>query len=227
MNPQHALVREHIRAGGRACALEAGVNGQMITLYDQRQPHPAGVDAPDPGDARRPRAAQRAERDVRRGDGVLARHQARRDPPGPAHLRHHVLPGAGPHERVQRASVQGAVRLRPQRARGRRDGRPRAAARRDAGDASSCSPARATAATRTCVAIADAVAGRFDHYICRRDDSLRGRAPTKCRGCRPRSCRRVACPAAAISVIPDEQEAIDAALAWASRATCCWSSPMR
>ncbi len=27
LNPQHQLVREHIRAGGRACALEAGVNG--------------------------------------------------------------------------------------------------------------------------------------------------------------------------------------------------------
>ncbi len=35
MNPDHGLVREHIRAGGRACALEAGVNGQMITLYDK------------------------------------------------------------------------------------------------------------------------------------------------------------------------------------------------
>ncbi|MEO8011448.1 MAG: Mur ligase family protein, partial [Dokdonella sp.] len=35
MNPSHSLVREHIRAGGRACALEAGVNGQMITLYDK------------------------------------------------------------------------------------------------------------------------------------------------------------------------------------------------
>ncbi|MES2125176.1 MAG: cyanophycin synthetase, partial [Gemmatimonadota bacterium] len=34
MNPAHELVREHIRAGGRACALEAGVNGEMITLYD-------------------------------------------------------------------------------------------------------------------------------------------------------------------------------------------------
>jgi cyanophycin synthetase len=34
MNPEHTFVREHIRAGGRACALEAGVNGQMITLYD-------------------------------------------------------------------------------------------------------------------------------------------------------------------------------------------------
>ncbi len=34
MNPQHDLVREHIRAGGKAVALEAGVNGEMIALYD-------------------------------------------------------------------------------------------------------------------------------------------------------------------------------------------------
>src|SRR5260370_9864617 len=38
MNPQHTLVREHIGAGGRACALEDGVNGQMITL-DARGGH--------------------------------------------------------------------------------------------------------------------------------------------------------------------------------------------
>ncbi len=34
MNPRHALVREHIRAGGLAVVLEDGINGQMITLYD-------------------------------------------------------------------------------------------------------------------------------------------------------------------------------------------------
>jgi cyanophycin synthetase len=28
------LVREHVRAGGRACVLERGVNGEMITLYE-------------------------------------------------------------------------------------------------------------------------------------------------------------------------------------------------
>ncbi|MCX4246306.1 cyanophycin synthetase [Paraliomyxa miuraensis] len=33
-NPRHELVREHIRAGGAACVLEEGINGQMITLYD-------------------------------------------------------------------------------------------------------------------------------------------------------------------------------------------------
>ena len=35
MNPSNSLVREHIRAGGRAVALEAGVNGQMISLFDK------------------------------------------------------------------------------------------------------------------------------------------------------------------------------------------------
>ncbi len=35
LNPEHQLVRAHIRAGGRALALEAGVNGQMITIYDR------------------------------------------------------------------------------------------------------------------------------------------------------------------------------------------------
>jgi cyanophycin synthetase len=34
MNPRHELVREHIRAGGAACVLEEGINGQMITIYD-------------------------------------------------------------------------------------------------------------------------------------------------------------------------------------------------
>ncbi len=34
MNPAHSLVKEHIRAGGRAMVLEQGIYGDMITLYD-------------------------------------------------------------------------------------------------------------------------------------------------------------------------------------------------
>ena len=34
-NPTHDLVREHVRAGGRAIGLEDGINGHMITLYDK------------------------------------------------------------------------------------------------------------------------------------------------------------------------------------------------
>ena len=35
MDPTHGLVREHIRANGRAVVLEKGINGDMITIYDQ------------------------------------------------------------------------------------------------------------------------------------------------------------------------------------------------
>ncbi len=34
MNPGHPLVKEHIQAGGRAVVLEQGMNGYMITIYD-------------------------------------------------------------------------------------------------------------------------------------------------------------------------------------------------
>ncbi|MEM9533325.1 MAG: cyanophycin synthetase [Pseudomonadota bacterium] len=34
MNPAHALVKAHIQAGGRAVVLERGINGDMITIYD-------------------------------------------------------------------------------------------------------------------------------------------------------------------------------------------------
>jgi hypothetical protein len=61
-------------------------------------------------------------------------------------------------------------------------------------------------------AIADAVAGRFDHYICRRDDSLRERGPDEVPKLQAAQLQSRGVPAAAISIIPDEQEAIDAAL---------------
>lgn len=34
MNPAHALVKQHIRAGGQAFVLEEAMNGHMITIYD-------------------------------------------------------------------------------------------------------------------------------------------------------------------------------------------------
>jgi len=34
MNPNHALVKAHIRSGGMAVVLEKGINGDMITIYD-------------------------------------------------------------------------------------------------------------------------------------------------------------------------------------------------
>jgi cyanophycin synthetase len=61
-------------------------------------------------------------------------------------------------------------------------------------------------------AIADAVAGKFDHYICRRDDSLRGRDGDEVPRIIARALQAGGVAEAAISIIPDEQQAIDAAL---------------
>jgi cyanophycin synthetase len=62
------------------------------------------------------------------------------------------------------------------------------------------------------VAIANAVAGRFDHYICRRDDNLRDRATDEVPRIQAQALRAAGVREEAISVIPDEQEAITAAL---------------
>lgn len=35
LDPQNERVREHVRKGGRAVSLEQGVNGEMLTLYDE------------------------------------------------------------------------------------------------------------------------------------------------------------------------------------------------
>jgi cyanophycin synthetase len=62
------------------------------------------------------------------------------------------------------------------------------------------------------VAIAAAVAGRFDHYICRRDDNLRNREPDEVPRIQAQALRAAGVPDSAISIVPDEQEAIEAAL---------------
>jgi cyanophycin synthetase len=62
------------------------------------------------------------------------------------------------------------------------------------------------------VAIAHAVAGRFDHYICRRDDNLRERKADEVPRIQAAALRAAGVSERAISVIPDEQEAINAAL---------------
>ena len=118
----HSRRRSRLRArGGRQRADDHALR--------QGHSHPTSVDPSDTRDPRRPRDTQRAERHVCGRDGVFVRHQARRDSTGPAHVRFDFLPGAGSHERVQRAPLQGAAGLRPQRARGGNHGGTGAATR--------------------------------------------------------------------------------------------------
>ena len=73
-------------------------------------------------------------------------------------------------------------------------------------------PARADRRDEDIREIAAAVAGKFDHYVCRRDDGLRGRASDEVPKMIAEVLRAKGVSDSAITIIPDEQEAIDHAL---------------
>ncbi len=211
-NPQHGLVREHIRAGGRACALEAGVNGQMITLYDKGGHIPLLwthlIPATLEGRAMHnvQNAMIAASMAFSLGIKLDAIRQGLRNfdstffqAPGRMNVfNEHPFKvlfdyGHNAHavgvmaDLAQRLDVVGRRIVVLAGPGDRRD--------QDLRD------------------IADAVAGRFDHYICRRDDSLRGRASDEVPKIQAARLRELGVAESAISIIPDEQEAIDAGLA--------------
>jgi cyanophycin synthetase len=211
MNPHHALVREHIRAGGRACALEAGVNGQMITLYD-RGGHipllwthliPATLEGRATHNVQNAMFA--AAMAFSLGIKLDAIRQGLRtfdstffQAPGRMNVFNEhpfkVLFDYGHNAHAVGMMADLASRLDV-------TGR-RIVVLAGPGDRRD----------EDLVAIAKAVAGRFDHYICRRDDNLRNRAADEVPRVQAQALRAAGVPEAAISIIPDEQDAIDAAL---------------
>jgi cyanophycin synthetase len=212
MNPQHGLVREHIRAGGRACALEAGVNGQMITLYDKGGHIPLLwthlIPATLEGRAMHnvQNAMVAAAMAFSMGIKLDAIRQGLRtfdttffQAPGRMNVFNEhpfkVLFDYGHNAHAVGVMADLAQRLDVV---GRR-----IVVLAGPGD-------RRDQDLRE---IADAVAGRFDHYICRRDDSLRGRASDEVPKIQAARLRELGIADSAISVIPDEQEAIEAGLA--------------
>ena len=211
MNPSHALVREHVRAGGRACALEDGVNGAMITLYDKGSHIPLLwthlIPATMEGRALHNvhNAMVAASMAFSLGIKLDAIRQGLRtfdttffQAPGRMNVYNEhpfkVLFDYGHNAHAVSVMADLAGRLDT-------TGR-RIVVLAGPGDRRD----------EDLVAIADAVAGRFDHYICRRDDALRGRDGDEVPGILARALRAAGVPDAAVSIIPDEQKAIDAAL---------------
>jgi len=211
MNPSHALVREHVRAGGRACALEAGVNGSMITLYDKGSHIPLLwthlIPATMEGRALHnvQNAMVAASMAFSLGIKLDAIRQGLRtfdttffQAPGRMNVYSEhpfkVLFDYGHNAHAVSVMADLAQRLDVT---GRRI-------------VVICGPGDRR--DEDLVAIANAVAGRFDHYICRRDDSLRGRDGDEVPGILARALQAAGVPDEAISIIPDEQKAIDAAL---------------
>ena len=209
--PSHPLVREHIRAGGRACALEAGINGQMITLYDKGSHLPLLwthlIPATLEGRAMHnvQNAMFAAAIAFSLGIKLDAIRQGLRtfdttffQAPGRMNVFDEhpfkVLFDYGHNAHAVGAMADLAQRLDV-------TGR-RIVVLAGPGDRRD----------EDLQAIADAVAGRFDHYICRRDDSLRGRDGDTVPLILSRRLKEQGVPESQISIIPDEQEAIDAAL---------------
>jgi len=71
------------------------------------------------------------------------------------------------------------------------------------------------------VAIAKAVAGRFDHYICRAMTSCAIVPRTKCRAFKPKRCAPPASLRMPFRSFQTSKEAIEAALRMENRVTCC------
>src|SRR6202789_1507796 len=211
MNPHHALVREHIRAGGRACALEAGVNGQMITLYDRGGHIPLLWTHLIPAtlEGRATHNVQNAmfaavmafslgikldaiRQGLRTFDSTFFQAPGRMNVFSEHPFK--VLFDYGHNAHAVGMLADLALRLDV-------TGR-RIVVLAGPGDRRD----------QDLVAIAAAVAGRFDHYICRRDDNLRARAPDEVPRIQAQALRAAGVPEGAISIIPDEQDAIEAAL---------------
>ncbi|MCE9602604.1 MAG: cyanophycin synthetase [Gemmatimonadetes bacterium] len=211
MDPANALVREHIRAGGRAVSLETGVNGQMITIYDKGAHIPLLwthlIPATMEGRALHNvnNAMFAAAMAFSLGMKLETIRQGLRtfdttffQAPGRTNVFNEhpfkVILDYGHNAHAVEAMTQLAGRLDVT---GRRivviagPGDRRDEDIRD---------------------IARTVAGHFDHYICRRDDALRGRDGDEVPRLIAKTLAAEGVPESSISIIAEEQAAVEAAL---------------
>ncbi|HEX5634893.1 MAG TPA: cyanophycin synthetase [Gemmatimonadales bacterium] len=212
MNPTHSLVREHIRAGGRAVSLETGINGQMITIYDRGTHIPLLWSHLIPAtlEGRAVHNVQNAMfaaamafsmgvklEDIRHGlrtfDSTFFQAPGRMNVFDEHPFK--VILDYGHNPAAVEAMVNLVERLD---AIGRRIVVVAAPGDRRDEDIRN---------------IAKICAGKFDHYICRRDDNPRGRAPDEVPCMLRDTLLAEGVPADRVQMIPDEQESIAAALA--------------
>ena len=211
MNPSHALVKKHIRAGGQALVLEQAMNGHMITIYDGESHTPLLWTHLIPAtiEGRAMHNVQNAMfaaalaynmgvnlEDIRHGlrtfDSTFFQAPGRMniydEHPFKVILDYAHNPAAvrAICDVAGRFEIEGRRTIVLAAPGDRRD--------QDIRD------------------IAENAAGRFDRYICRRDDNMRGRGPDEVAVMLKDKLLEDGVPADAIEVIPDEQEATQHAL---------------
>ena len=127
-NPEHPLVREHIRLGQRAVVLEQGLNGDQIVIYDNGDQLPLIWTHLIPATVEG-KALHNVENAMFTAAMAyalgLSLDQIRT---GLRTFDNTFFQSPGADEHLRRARLPGDPRLRPQRGGGGRDGRPRRAA---------------------------------------------------------------------------------------------------
>jgi cyanophycin synthetase len=214
MNPAHALVKEHIRAGGRAVVLEQGINGDMITLYDNGTHYqllwthliPATIEGKASHNVQNAMFAAalafslgKSLEDIRHGlrtfDSTYFQAPGRMNVFDEHPFR--VILDYGHNAAAIKSISQLVDRLEP---RGRRICVLAAPGDRRDEDVR---------------AIATEAAGHFDHYICKADDHRRGRGEDEVPQMLRVQLLESGVDAARIEVIPSEAQAVQTALAMA------------
>jgi cyanophycin synthetase len=214
MSIEHPLVKEHIRAGGRAAVLEPGINGHMITLFDHgahipllwTQLIPATLEGRALHNVQNAMFAAAMAfslgiklEDIRHGlrtfDTTFFQAPGRLNVFDSHSFKVIVDYGHNPAavkamcDLVDKLEVKGRKILVLAAPGDRRD--------------------------QDVEAIGRTAAGHFDHYLCRRDDHTRGRRPDEI----PRLLRQAliaaGTPEDKIGVVPEEATAVEAALCMA------------
>jgi cyanophycin synthetase len=211
MNPRHSLVREHIRAGGRAVVLEEGLNGQKIVMYEGQAQVPLLWTHLIPAtlEGRALHNVQNAMSAAAIANAMGAsyediRHALRTfdttyfQAPGRMNVYDEhpfkVILDYGHNPTAIAAMVRLCERLEPA---GRRILVLSAPGDRRDEDIREC---------------AKVCAGHFDRYLLKRDDHPRGRGPEEVPQMQRQTLLDAGVDAAAIDVVPDEREAVDRAL---------------
>jgi len=211
LNQEHSLVKQHIQAAGRAIVLEQGMGGHMLTIYDNGAHIPLlwSHEIPCTLDGKALHDVQNAmfaaaitfSMGIKLDDiriGLRTFDTTYFQAPGRMNIHddhgfkvildygHNPAAVTAMAALTDRFEVDGTRRIVIAAPGDRRD--------------------------EDIIDIASAVAGHFDHYICRRDDNTRGRDADEVPRMQQRALIAAGVPADNIEEIPDEQEAIEKAL---------------
>lgn len=215
-NPDHELVREHIRLGKRAIVLEQGMNGDQIVIYENGTQMPLIwthlIPATLEGKALHNvenamfaagmafalgKTLDQIRQGLRTFDNTFFQSPGRMNVFDEHGFR--VILDYGHNEAAVAAMVDLVDRLKP---RGRRI---------------VCVTCPGDRRDEDVTAIAAKVAGHFDSYICHRDDNVRGRAPDEMPRLMQAALIAQGVDPAAITIIEEEDKALAAALEQAQR----------